>query len=488
MTGINNLNQAKNSDLKRGLRSRHLTMMALGGTIGTGLLLASGNVIHTAGPGGAILSYLVVAVLVYFVMTNLGEMAAFLPITGSFCEYSAKYVDKAFGFAMSWNYWLNWALVVASEVIAAGIVMRFWFPTVDVWWWTSFFFLLIVVLNFIGIKFFGETEYWVSFVKISAVIIFVVVGALTIFGLLGQHGAVGFKNLSIGDAPFHAGWLGFFTAFFVVGYTFQGTELVGVAVGEADRPREAVPKAIKSIFWRIVLFYVLTILVISFLVPYTSKMLVNPNSNVAASPFTIVFASAGFKYAASLMNLVIITAIISTANASLYTTSRVLWHIGNAKEGPRCLNKTNSRGVPVIAVLVSTLFAALFVISSIFDSGVVFQWLLNIISLAGYIAWFGICLSYYRFRRAYVLQGKSLSDLYYRSPWFPFAPLCGMALIIVIVIGQEAMSLIDGSASWGQFFATYCGLIIFVILFAAYKLIKKTKCIPLEDCVLDQKV
>lgn len=474
-----------NTNLRRGLRSRHLTMMALGGTIGTGLLLGSGSVIHTAGPGGAILSYIVVAVLVYFVMTNLGEMAAFSPITGSFCEYSAKYVDKAFGFAMSWNYWLNWALVVASEVIAAGIVMQFWFPHVNVWFWSSLFFVLIVLLNFIGIKFFGETEYWVSFIKLSTVVVFIVIGTLTIFGLVGQHEAVGFKNITIGDAPFHAGWLGFLTAFFVVGYTFQGAELVGVAVGETERPKETVPRAIKNIFWRIVLFYILTIIVISFLIPYTSKMLVNPNSTVAVSPFTIVFANAGFKYVASIMNFVIITAIISTANASLYTTSRVLWHIGNANEGPSLLKKTNQRGVPILAVLISTLFAALFVMSSVFGGGVVFHWLMNIISLAGYIAWFGICLSYYRFRKAYVLQGKSLDNLYYRAPWFPFAPLFAMTLIMLIIVGQEAMSVISGHASWMQFIASYCGLVILVVLFLAYKLIKKTRYIALKDCPLE---
>ena len=476
-----------NNRLQRSLKARHLAMMALGGTIGTGLLLASGSAIHIAGPGGSILGYAVIAILVYFVMTSLGEMAAFSPVTGSFCDYSAKYVDKAFGFAMSWNYWLNWGLVVASEVIAAGLVMQFWFPHVNVWIWSGLFFLLILILNLATIKLYGEAEYWLSFIKISAVIIFIIVGILSIFGLIGNHDTVGFKNITLGDGPFHNGLFGFFSVFFIAGYSFQGTELVGVAVGEAKDPSTSIRKAVKRIFWRIVIFYLLTITVISFLLPYTNELLVNTNSDIAASPFTIVFANAGLQYAASIMNIIIITAIISTANASLYTASRVLWHIGKAKEGPRFLQKTNTKGVPVAGVVISAIFCALFVISSIFGSGIVFTWLINIISLAGYIAWFGICLSYYRFRKAYIAQGKPLSALPYRAPWFPFAPLCAGLIIIIIILGQQVMSILDSQASWGQFIATYIGVIVFFALYYLYKLINKTKVVALMDCPLENE-
>jgi len=472
----------KNHNLRRDLKSRHLTMMALGGTIGTGLFLASGNVIHTAGPGGAIAGYIIVAILVYFVMTSLGEMAAHSPVTGSFCEYSGKYVDQAFGFSMSWNYWLNWVLVVASEVIAAGLIMQFWFPDVSAWVWSSLFFVLILLLNVVGVKLYGEAEYWLSFVKLSVVVIFIIVGLLAIFGLVGHQGAIGFKNITLGDAPFHAGWAGFITAFFVIGYTFQGTELVGVAAGEAHAPEKTISSAIKKIFWRIVLFYILTICIISFLIPYTSDLLVNENSSVAASPFTMMFTNAGFEYAASIMNLVIITAIISTANASLYTASRVLWHIGKTHNGLNLFAKTTVSGIPMPAIIISAFFAVLCVLSSIIGSGTIFTWLLNVISLAGYVAWFGICLSHYRFRKAHVLQKKPLNDLQYKAPWFPLGPLCGMILITIIVVGQEIMAIVDHSASWPQFIATYIGLIVFFLLFVLYKWRKKTRLINLAAC------
>ncbi|MDC0535878.1 amino acid permease [Francisellaceae bacterium] len=467
--------------LKRSLKSRHLTMMALGGTIGTGLLLASGAAVHDAGPGSAILGYLLVGIIVYFLMTSLGEMAAHSPTTGSFCEYSAKYVDKAFGFAMSWNYWLNWVLVVASEVIAAGLVMQYWFPNVDVWLWTISFFILIFAINLFAVKLYGEAEYWLSFIKVSTVIIFIIVGTLMIFGLVGNQGDVGFKNITIGDAPFHAGWLGFFSVFLVAGYSFQGTELIGVAAGEAKDPHLTIPKAIKSIFWRIMLFYVLAIMIIGFLIPYTSQYLVNPNSNVTMSPFTIIFKNAGIEYAASLMNLVVITAIISAANASLFTASRVLWHMAKSKEAPAIAQKVRPNGVPIISIIITAIISGILVLISKLGSGAIFEWLLNIISLAGYIAWFGICLSHYRFRRAYIKLGSDTSKLHYKAPWFPFAPLCAMLVIAIIIVGQQVFMLFNGQATWAGFLTQYCGVILFFILFLGYKILFKTKLIPLSE-------
>lgn len=469
------------NNLNRELKARHLIMMALGGTIGTGLLLASGGAIHDGGPGGAMLAYILVAFVVYFTMASLGEMAAHSPTTGSFCDYSAKYVDKSFGFAMTWNYWFNWVFVVASEVIAAGFIMQFWFPNVDVWIWTIIFFCLILAINLAAVELYGEVEYWMAFVKISAVIIFIIVGTLMIFGLVGDQGAVGFTNITIGDAPFHAGLFGFLSVFLIVGYSFQGTELIGIAAGEAKDPQKNIPKAIKSIFWRILFFYIFSIAIIGFLIPYTSPHLINEDSNVALSPFTLIFENAGIEHAASLMNVVVITAILSAANASMYTASRVLWYSGKAKVAPASLDQINKHGVPVKAVLVTAAICVVLITASVFDSGLIFTWLVNIISLAGYIAWFGICLSHYRFRKAYLLQGNDLNKLPYRARWFPFAPLCAMAAIVVIMLGQQVMAVVEGKASISDFMATYFGVLLFFILMFVYKKVKKTKVITLKN-------
>jgi len=468
--------------LKRSLKSRHLTMIALGGSIGTGLFLASGGAISEAGPGGALLAYGLISIMVYFLMCSLGEMSAYRPTTGSFCEYSGDYVDPAFGFAMGWNYWFNWAITIAVEVLAAAMIMQFWFPGSSTFLWSSFFFLIFLGLNLLSVKIYGESEYWLSFFKITFVIIFIIVGALAIFGMIGHTGSVGFHNWKIAGAPFNNGFIGFLAVFMIAGFSFQGTEIVGVAAGEADNPKKAVPKAIKSTFWRIMLFYIIAIAVISFLIPYNDPNLANANSDVTLSPFTIVFQSAGFTFAATVMNAVILIAVLSACNASMYTSTRVLWYMSKNKQAPKFFSKTSKKGIPYLALIATCIIGSAFMLTSKYQNGIVFIWLVNISSLAGFIAWFGIALSHYRFRRALTLQGKSLDILPYKSKWFPFGPLLSMLFIILIIAGQELGDVISGHMSWQKFIITYMGLIVFLLIFIVYKIVRKTKLIHLKEC------
>ncbi|WP_420900506.1 amino acid permease, partial [Brevibacillus laterosporus] len=283
-------------------------MIALGGSIGTGLFLASGGAISQAGPGGAILAYLAIGIMVYFLMTSLGEMAAFMPESGSFSTYATKFVDPALGFALGWNYWYNWAITIAAELSAATLLMKFWFPDSSSMLWSGLFLALMFGLNYLSVKGYGESEFWFSMIKVATVIIFLIVGILMIFGIMGGE-AVGFKNFTVGDAPFHGGFMAALGVFMIAGFSFQGTELIGVAAGESDDPRKNIPKAIKQVFWRILLFYILAILVIGLLVPYTSPNLVGGDiDTIAISPFTMVFEKAGLAFAASVMNAVILSA------------------------------------------------------------------------------------------------------------------------------------------------------------------------------------
>ena len=249
------------TSLKRSLKSRHLTMISLGGTIGTGLFLASGGAIHSAGPGGAILSYLVIGIMVYFLMTGLAEMGAYMPVAGSFSTYAAKFVDPSLGFALGWNYWYNWAITIAAELSAVTMIMKFWFPQTPSIIWSAVFLVIMFLLNYLSVKGFGETEYWFALIKVVTVIIFIIIGILMIFGILGGE-VIGFKNFTVGDAPFHGGFMTMLGIFMAAGFSFQGTELLGVAAGETDDPGKAIPRAVKSVFWRILLFYILAIFVI----------------------------------------------------------------------------------------------------------------------------------------------------------------------------------------------------------------------------------
>ncbi|WP_151193704.1 amino acid permease [Cysteiniphilum sp. JM-1] len=465
----------KSTKLKRDLKTRHLTMIALGGTIGTGLFLASGSAISQAGPAGALIGYALVAIVVYMLMTSLGEMSTYAPCTGSFNKYSEKFVDPALGFAMGWNYWFNWAMTISADLLGAGLLMQFWFPDTPVVMWSAIFFVIILAINLFSVSMYGESEYWLSFIKVSFVIIFILVGVLAIFGISENGHAVGFSNWHIANAPFNGGIFTILGVFLIAGYSFQGTEIVGVAAGEAKDPRKAIPKAIRSTFWRLTLFYVCALGVIGFLVPYTATWLANPESNVAMSPFTMVFQSTGFTYAATLVNIVLVTAVLSAANSCIYTSSRTLWYLSKSKQAPKVLSKTNRRGVPVIGVLVTSILGATFFLASFIGNGAIFNWLVNLISLSGYIGWLSISISHLRFRRAYIKQGRSLDDLVYKSKFYPYGPIISIIALIVMMFGAQVEQMLSGTATWGAFFATYSGVILFVILYLGYKWRKRTK-------------
>lgn len=468
--------------LHRRLNSRMLNMIAIGGSIGTGIFLASGNAIYLAGPGGTLVAYLIMGIMVYFLMTSLGEMAAFMPKTGSFYIYATKFVDPALGYALGWNYWYNWAITVASEISAASLIMHFWLPESPSFIWCALFLAIVVGFNALSARGFGEAEYWLSFVKVSAIIIFIVAGMAMIFGAT-TYESVGFKNWTIGDAPFHGGWLAIFSAFMIAGFSFQGTELIGVAAGESRNPEENIPRAIKQVFWRIILFFILSIVVISLLIPYTSTQLAS--TDVEMSPFTLVFKQYGISFAASLINAVILIAILSAGNSGMYASSRMLWYLAKKGHVPSIFAKINKRGVPIYALTATTLVAMLAFLSSLFGNGIVYFWLINASSLSGFIAWLGIAISHYRFRKAYLKQGKDLNKLPYLAKGYPYAPLIAFALCLIVIAGQNYKAFMENHIDWYGVLISYIGLPAFLFLWLGYKWIKKTKIVNLEECDFD---
>ncbi|WP_100331315.1 amino acid permease [Bacillus xiapuensis] len=474
-----NLNKERPQQLKRHLQSRHLTMIALGGTIGTGLFLASGSAIHTAGPGGALLAYSVTGMMVYFVMTSLAEMAAYLPVSGSFSTYAARFVDPALGFALGWNYWYNWAITIASELTAVTLLMKFWFPGSPSILWSSFGLLVIFSLNYLSVKGFGESEYWFAMIKVATVIVFLFIGVLMIWGIIGGSYA-GFKNLTVGDAPFHGGLMTIVGVFMAAGYSFQGTELFGVAAGETANPERSIPKAVRQVFWRILLFYIFAILVISLLIPYTAPSLAS--EEVTTSPFTLVFSQAGIAFAASVMNAIILTSVLSAGSSGLYASTRMLWDLAKEGKAPKFLAKLNPRGVPVRALIMTSLVGTLAFLASFFGDGAVYIWLLNASGMSGFIAWLGIAVSHYRFRQAYIRQGHDLKKLPYRAKWFPFGPIFAFSLCLIVILGQNYSAFSNGTIDWNGALISYIGLPLFLTVWLTYKFIKKTKVVPLSEC------
>ena len=465
--------------LKRNLSTRMLSMIAIGGSIGTGIFLASGNAIHLAGPGGTMAAFMITGIMVYFLMTSLGEMAAYMPNTGSFYIYAARFVDPALGYALGWNYWYNWAITIASEIAAGSLVMHYWFPESSSFIWCATFLAIITGFNALSAKGFGEAEYWFSFIKVTVIIVFIVAGGAILLGAT-DYQAGGFSNWTIGDGPFHGGYLAVFSAFMIAGFAFQGTELIGVAAGESENPHVTIPKAIKQVFWRILLFFILSILVITLLIPYTNPLLAA--SNVEVSPFTLVFKEYGITYAAGVVNAVILVAILSAGNSGMYASSRMLWYLAERGHVPKIFSRVNKRGVPIPALLATMCVATLAMLSSFFGNGKVYFWLVSASSLSGFIAWLGIAISHYRFRKAYVAQGRDLSELPYLAKGYPVAPLLAFSLCLVVILGQNYQAFMEANIDWYGITVTYIGIPLFILLWLGYKFTHKTKVVKLLDC------
>lgn len=467
-------------------------MIAIGGSIGTGLFMASGTAISAAGPGGALLAYAAIGLMVYFLMTSLGEMATYLPTSGSFSTYASRFVDPSLGFALGWNYWFNWVITVAADVVIAAVVITYWEPMrfMAPWAWSLLFFVMIFLLNTLSVRAYGESEYWFALIKVITVIVFLGVGVLTIFGILGGQ-YVGLSNMTLGDAPFlgdgAAGqFLTVLGVFLIAGFSFQGTELIGITAGESEKPEKSIPKAVKQVFWRILIFYILAILVIGLLIPYTSPQLLGADVNeISKSPFTLVFERAGLAFAAAVMNAVILTSILSAGNSGMYASTRMLYAMGKDGLAYKTFARTNAAGVPVMSLL-ATGAVVLLVFTLQLVSDKTYQYILAASGLTGFIAWLGIAVSHYRFRRAYLAQGKDLNDLVYRAKWFPFGALLALALCVLVIIGQDTELMLKGSFDWDRLIITYMGLPVFLGFYLYHKLRYKTRKVPLEQVDLSR--
>ncbi|MCT8394719.1 amino acid permease [Weissella soli] len=474
----------ESNGLRRTLKTRHLSMIALGGTIGTGLFLSSGATISQAGPLGALTAYAVMGAMVFFLMTSLGEMATHNPVSGSFSVYADKYVEPAFGFAMGWNYWFNWAITVAVEAATVGVVMQYWWPSIPGWIWAGAVLLLITLINLFSARAYGETEFWMALIKVIAVILFMIVGVLTILGIMGNQPDVA-NNLSADDHHgFIGGAAGILSVFMVAGFSFQGTEMVGITAGESETPETSVPKAISQVFWRILLFYILAIFIIGAIINYKDPSLLKASeSNVAVSPFTLVFKQAGFALAASVMNAVILTSVISSANSGVYASSRMLWSMAQKGMAPKIFGKTNTRtGIPVPALLLTVAVGLFSFLTSVLGPDI-YYYLVAASGLTGFIAWIGIAVSHYRFRRAWIKQGHSVSELRYHAKWFPFGPILALILSLVVVIGQDTSSFAGSITHWNweAIITTYMSVPLFLVLYFSYKIKNKSRVRKLED-------
>ena len=469
---------ASTDRVQRNLKTRHVTMIALGGCIGTGLFMTSGSTISTAGPGGGLLAYIAMGVMVYFLMTSLGELATHLPVSGSFAAYSARYVDPALGFAMGWDYWLNWTISGAVDISTAALLIQYWLPHTPGWIWSLLVLVIVFLINALTVSAFGETEFWLSLIKVATIIVFLVIGMAMICGIMFQP-AVGLKNFTYKDAPFVGGFPAIMSVFLIAGYSFQGTEVVGVTAGESENPGKAVPKAINDVFWRILLFYVLSIFVIAALIPYTSpNLLSSAEGDIAMSPFTLVFQRAGLASAASVMNAIILTSVLSSANSGVYASTRMLYALAKDHYAPAFFGHTTRHGIPM-ASLVATLVVSLATFAASIFGQRIYMWLVAASGLTGFIVWIGIALSHYRFRRAWVVQGHRVEELRYHAKLFPLGPILALILCVVVIGGQNIEAFVNWN--WQEIGVTYISVPLVLALYLGYKIRYRTRIVRLEE-------
>lgn len=423
-------------ELRRAMSSRHMLMLSLGGVIGTGLFLSSGYTINQAGPFGTVLAYAVGAFIVYLVMVCLGELSVAMPQTGSFHVYATKFLGPGTGFTVAVLYWLTWTIALGSEFTASGIIMQQWFPNTPVWVWSAFFIVLIFGMNAASVRIFAETESWLALIKVIAIIAFIILGALAMFGAIPMASgepAPGFTHL-FEDGLFPNGLAAVFTVMLTVNFAFSGTELIGIAAGEAEHPEKSVPRAIHGALWRLVIFFIGAIIVMASLIPYKE-------AGVDASPFVLVFEKIGVPFAADIMNFVVLTAILSAANSGLYASTRMLWSLSNEGMIPRRFMSVNRYGVPFFALCICMVGGLLALLSSVIAAETVYLVLVSISGLAVVLVWVSIAASHIVFRKQYLAAGNKLEDLAYRAPgypWLSWAALILSALSCILIVFDPA--------------------------------------------------
>lgn len=476
-----------NNEMDRGLKARHVSMIAIGGAIGTGLFVATGGVISQAGPGGALLAYLIIGVMLYFLMSTIGELATFYPVSGAFSAFSTRFIDPSVGFAIGWLYLIIGVLVSAVDIIVAANVITFWeaMQFLSPFGWSIVFFIIIVLLNIFTVKLYGEAEYWLSLIKVTTIFVFIVFGVLMIFGILGGE-TYGFKNYTIGEAPFVGGFAGFFSVLLIAGFSVGGTEVVAVTAGESDEPEKSMPKAVKQVFWRILIFYIGSIAVISAILPYTDPMLLNESGSVNQSPFTIVFDRIGIAFAASVINAVVLTALLSASNSMLYTASRMLYSLANNKQAPAFLGKVNERTrSPLSAVITVIVAVFLIIVFSNFKENAIF-FLLELVGSLIIVVWGSNVWAQIRLRKAIKVQGKNVEDV---------LPFVGKGYVIgkIVVIGVLLLLFAGGAIphllnlNFKNVFGHFLPFILFGVAIVIHKLITGSKMVKLSEIDLERK-
>ena len=413
---------AREAGLAHTLTKRQITMIGMGGAIGTGLFMGSGIAIGYAGPA-VLISYAIAAMIAVVMVFSLSEMAVAHPAAGSFGVYAEMYISPWAGFVVRYTYWAAQVIAIGSEAVAAGIYMGFWFPDVPTWLWSVGAAAALVTVNTRSVASFGTFEYWFALIKVVAIVLFIVFGLSAIFGLTGDPiGARNLVGLPGGFMP--NGWTGVWFGVLMALFSFYGIELIAVTSGEAENPQVAIPAALRTMAARLILFYLLALGIMVTLIPWTDV----GADVVTQSPFVRIFANAGVRQAAGVMNFVVITAALSSMNSSLYLASRMVVSLSRAGQAPRRLGQLAPSGSPVAATLVSGLCVLATASIAMFTPNA-YNYLTGIALFGGILVWISILVSHLRFRTRH-----DVAELVVKAPFFPYPQILAIALLVAILV------------------------------------------------------
>ncbi|MEV4613992.1 amino acid permease [Kitasatospora sp. NPDC049258] len=412
---------------ERGLGSRQIQMIAIGGAIGTGLFLGAGTAISKAGPS-LILSYAVAGLVIFVIMRALGELLTYRPVSGSFAEYAREFLGPFAGYVTGWTYWLFWVVTGMAETTAAAVYVRFWAPGIPQWASALVFLVILYAANLISVKLFGEIEFWFSMVKVTAIIgmILIGVGVLTL-GFSDAAETASLSNLWADGGFFPKGIGSTVMTLQIVMFAYLGVELVGVTAGESEDPEKNLPRAINTLPWRIMLFYVGALTIILALVPWQEF-------SPGVSPFVAAFGKIGIPAAAGIINFVVLTAALSSCNSGMYSTGRMLRDLAQRGQAPGGLTRLNGRRTPAAAITVSALLMGLGVVLNYLVPAKAFEYITSVATVCGLWTWAVILICQLRYRRAW--QAGRLPAPTFRAPggsWPSWAALAFLVLVVVLI-------------------------------------------------------
>ncbi|PSR80666.1 putative amino acid transporter [Coniella lustricola] len=460
------------SGVKRGLKTRHLSMMALAGIIGPGLLVGSGGALSSGGPASLLIGFGVIGIVAFSIMQSLGELTTLYPSGGAFTALADRLVDKALGVAVGWNYFIIWVAVLANEYNTVCSILVFWSDKVPLWGYFLLLWFAFLGFQLLGVEAFGEAEFWLALIKLGGLVAFFIFAIVYAAG--GIHGvpAIGFQYWHDPGA-FATGFRGVATVFVFCSTFYAGCESVAVAATETKNPGVAVPRAIRQVFWRIIFIYMGSAFFFGLTCPSNATGLVSASSKALQSPMTIAIQNAGWYAGVHLINSFILITCLSAVNSSIYIGARTLLFMGQDGKAPKLLGWTDKRGVPIPAIVLTNLCGALSMMNISTGAGQAYEYIVNLSGVSTFLVWGSISFIHIRFRQAWKAQGYTTADLPFVAMWYPWGAYFGLGanLFLALVQGWANFSPFDA----GGFVDAYILLPLFPLIYLVYKLVNKTR-------------